>query len=250
MKKFFRISGILVLFLGVAAYIVYAMAFMPRHQDEACCSGIILNISDDSNADFISRQTIINILHEADLNPVGRKLKDIDLSKMEQLISGCQYARSVECYKTSGGKIAIDVVQRTPVVFVLSDSLDGYYVDTDGLIIPNTAYAANIPVATGHISKTYAKQQLRELGMFLLDNSFWDNQIEQIVVLSDSHGCEVVELIPRVGNQTIFLGTMDDFETKLKRLRTFYEDGLSQIGWNKYCRFNLQYANQVLCEKK
>jgi cell division protein FtsQ len=80
----------------------------------------------------------------------------------------------------------------------------------------------------------------------LRENSFWNAQIEQINVLKDND----IELIPRVGDHIIYLGKIDNFEEKLKRLMIFYKDGLNKIGWNKYKRINLEYDNQIICTNK
>ena len=74
--------------------------------------------------------------------------------------------------------------------------------------------------------------------------------IEQIHIEPDAKGTFVATLIPRVGDHTIFLGTLDQLDTKLRRLQIFYQQGLPQVGWNKYSRLDLQYGNQIVCTKK
>jgi cell division protein FtsQ len=60
----------------------------------------------------------------------------------------------------------------------------------------------------------------------------------------------VVTLVPRVGDQTIYMGSLEKYEKKLRRMRIFYEKALVKVGWNKYSRFNLEYDNQVVCTKR
>ena len=59
-----------------------------------------------------------------------------------------------------------------------------------------------------------------------------------------------VELVPRVGNHIIMLGSFDRFEQKLEKLRKFYLYGLNEIGWNAYSKIDLQYRDQVVCTRK
>ena len=59
-----------------------------------------------------------------------------------------------------------------------------------------------------------------------------------------------VELVPRVGEHTVLLGTPTRVEEKLARLKEFYTEGLNKVGWNKYSALNLKYDNQVICKKK
>jgi cell division protein FtsQ len=53
-----------------------------------------------------------------------------------------------------------------------------------------------------------------------------------------------------VGNHQILLGSLDDFEKKLKHLRLFYEQVIPKMGWEKYSVINLKYRNQIVCTKK
>lgn len=59
-----------------------------------------------------------------------------------------------------------------------------------------------------------------------------------------------IELVPRVGDHLVYLGRLDNFEQKLKRLKVFYEKGLNQVGWNKYSRINVEFSNQIICTKR
>lgn len=59
-----------------------------------------------------------------------------------------------------------------------------------------------------------------------------------------------VELIPRVGRFRIVLGSLDDFEEKLNKLRLFYDQAIPKVGWDKYSVIDLKYKNQIVCTKK
>ena len=48
----------------------------------------------------------------------------------------------------------------------------------------------------------------------------------------------------------IFLGKPGNYEEKFEKLKTFYEKGLNQVGWNKYSRISLEFNNQIICTKK
>ena len=77
------------------------------------------------------------------------------------------------------------------------------------------------------------------------DFGYGDEEIEQIHVVSP----EQVELYPRVGQHVIDLGSVDNFQEKLHRLRIFYREGLERVGWNKYRAISLAYDNQIVCTK-
>ena len=80
---------------------------------------------------------------------------------------------------------------------------------------------------------------------FLEDNTFWNAQIEQIFIRDDLK----IELVPRVGEAIILLGTLDNYQSKLEKLRKLYVNGFNVVGWNKYKLIDLQYKDQVVCSK-
>lgn len=124
---------------------------------------------------------------------------------------------------------------------------ESYYIDENGDIMPTTSsFTAYLPLATGYITHSYAKSQLYPMAVYLKNNPFWDAQIEQIYVTENNE----IELIPRIGDNLILLGKIDNFEQKLENLQCLYEQALSKVGWNKYDTINLKYNNQVICSKR
>lgn len=110
--------------------------------------------------------------------------------------------------------------------------------------IPNSS--AHVAVVTGYVDRDFAVKELYTLGVFLQAHPLWDAQIEQINVTQ----AKELELVPRVGEHIIFLGKPGNYEEKFEKLKTFYEKGLNQVGWNKYSRISLEFNNQIICTKK
>ena len=137
------------------------------------------------------------------------------------------------------------MVPQRPVLHVISQNGDDYYLSSTGLTMPTASFNVNLCVATGRISKQFASERLLEMALFIHDNLFWREQIEQIHVLSP----ERIVLYPRVGQHVIELGSIDGFQEKLDRLRIFYRKGLERVGWNKYSTISLAYDGQIVCTK-
>jgi cell division protein FtsQ len=53
-----------------------------------------------------------------------------------------------------------------------------------------------------------------------------------------------------VGGQTILLGSVQDFETKLDNLMLVYKKVFSKAGWAMYDTVSLKFKNQVVCTRK
>ena len=109
-----------------------------------------------------------------------------------------------------------------------------------------TDQAVHVAIATGFIDRKFAQNELYELGKYIRTNPFWKSQVEQIHVTPKKE----IEIVPRVGDQILFLGKIDDYTEKFSKLQKFYKEALNEVGWNKYNRINVEFGNQIICTKK
>ena len=220
-----------------------------RFQHQACRSGLQgygIDYQDSIDHGFISQKGILRLLNGKKLSPVGKKMGDINTRLLEEELSQHPLIENVECYRTPGCKIGIEVTQRLPILRVMANNGDNYYIDNKGKIMPIPNSSAHVAVVTGYVDRDFAVKELYTLGVFLQAHPLWDAQIEQINVTQ----AKELELVPRVGEHIIFLGKPGNYEEKFEKLKTFYEKGLNQVGWNKYSRISLEFNNQIICTKK
>ena len=235
-----------IVMLALIAYLVVAITAFNKPGKQTC-RDVELVIKDTAYAGFISKGDIKGILEYKGIYPIGKPMTRISTKSLEKEISKHPLIDQTECYKTPSGKVCIEVTQRIPILRVMSANGEDYYIDNKGTVMPLEAKCiAHRTIVTGNVEKSFAKKDLYKFGVFLQNNKFWDAQIEQINVLSD----RTVELVPRVGDHLVYLGKLENFEDKLARLKTFYEKGLNQVGWNKYSRINLEFNNQIICTKR
>lgn len=233
--------------LLVLAYLVIAITAFNVKPADLICQDIDLVIKDSVNAGFITKKEVTTILTNKQVYPVGKKADDIDLKVLEEILGTHPLIDQVECYKTPGGKLYVEVTQRVPILRVMGRNGENYFVDNKGTIMPPEARCvAHLPIVTGNVEKSFALTDLYQFALFLQKNKFWDAQIEQINVLKGRE----VELVPRVGDHIVFLGKIDGYENKLDRLKEFYRKGLNKVGWNKYDRISVEFSNQIICTKK
>lgn len=251
MSKLVKFTLVSLLTLGLMAYVIYAVFFLSGPDEEERCSAVELVVEKDDEASmFVDEKDIETILKNANMYPKGMLMRNVDTEKIEEVIKKNEFISKVECYKSANGKLCISAEQRVPVIFVIPDGKDGYFVDAQGNIIPDRNSATNLVVASGNIDEKYASKELAEFGKFLQMDDFWNNQIEQIYVTKNRKGKRVVELVPRVGDQIVYLGVLDDYEKKLRKLRKFYDRAIGTVGWKKYAQVNLEYDNQIICTKR
>ena len=237
---------LIICFCLALGYLAVALFLFNRQPAGILCEKIELTIEGDTSTNYITHKGVENLLKKKKLYPVGKPLDEISSAAIEQVLQEHPLVADVECYKTSAHNIHIDVFQRVPILRVMNNRGENFYVDKKGSVITSRIKCVDsLPVVTGFVEKSFASRDLYQFGLFLQDNPFWDAQIEQINVLPD----KMVELVPRVGNHIIHLGSLDHFEQKLERLKKFYEKGLNEVGWNKYSRINIEFENQIICTK-
>ena len=196
--------------------------------------------------DMIDEEMILSLLKEKMLNPVGKPLDRVDVMAIESALSQHPLVGSAQCYKTGGDKVRINLSSKIPMVRVLNIYGQDFYVDSRGEILTQHSLAVQLPVATGYIDRRFASEDLLEVVRAIDDSEFWKAQVEQIDVTKEGQ----IQLVPRVGDHLLVLGTADDVESKLDRLMNFYEKGLDNVGWNKYRTISVAYDNQVVCKKR
>ena len=240
-------SLIIVFDIAIAAYLVLAItAFNKPAEKATVCSEVKIDIENDIMDGFLNAKTIKTILEKVHLYPLGRPMAEVSARDIEETLQKNPFIEIAECHKTQSGHVCIRLKQRMPVVHVMANNNENYYVDTNGGIMPETRVATDNIIATGHISKKYAQKYLAPMVNIIIQDKFWQSQIEQINVLNDGS----MEIVPRVGEHIVCLGAPTNIEKKLERLRKFYQYGLNQAGWNKYAYINIEFDNQIICRRK
>ena len=264
-----RIVSIIVATL-LFCYIVFVSFFFRESRQKELCRDLQVVVVDSLDKHFVSESDLVHILKKADLNPIKRPMDEINTDRIENELLKNEMIARVEAYKTPSGMIKLEVEQKIPILRVISPR-GNYYVDNLGSTMPvSRRYVAHVPVVSGYVEKELqftikdslvtrldwpmsedrsvlrAVTDFANLHYFCRENDFWNNQIEQIYVHPDNG----VELIPRVGNHRIVLGSFADFEEKLDNLRLFYEKAIPKVGWEKYSIISLKYKDQIVCTKR
>ena len=243
MKKILYIILAILLAAYLCASVYY---FTNTKQNETLCEKVEVVIVDSLEKYFLNEKEIIAYLTKAKLYPLNKKCDEINTHQIEEALLKNEVIESVEVVQAVSGKVTIKILQRMPVLHVFSSG-GSYYVDKTGQPMPSSlGQAMLVPVASGNIEKSFAISELYKFALFLQNDAFWNDQITQIHVRS----AKDVELVPRVGSHRILLGSLDDFEKKLRNLRKFYEQVIPKMGWEKYSVINLKYKNQIVCTKK
>jgi len=244
MKKILVITGICLL----AGYLIFAAFYFQEKPMDGVCTKFEVEVKNSTSEDqFVDTENIIKYIKEKGLDPTGKQLKNVNSNAIEEAILSNQLVKKADVFVTNNGAIKASIEERKPILRVISNSGDNYYVDNEGMKMPlSKRFTAYLPVATGAIKEDFAKADLYKFALFLHQDKFWNAQIEQIVVLPNND----IKLIPRVGDHQIILGNLQNYKERLDKLMAFYENGLNEAGWNKYSTINLKFDKQVVCTKR
>lgn len=234
-----------ILLLGIVAYLVWAVVQYARPTERQVCTDVKVSVQDSAASGLVSHDYVLGILGQRHISPKGMRLSSISLRGLDSLVTADPYVARASCHFTSAGVLCIDVVPRKPVMHVIQDDGDEYYMTDGGEVIPASLAMEGLCLATGHLRRSFAKGKLLPLAAYINDDEFWSLQVEQVYVTPSGQ----VEIIPRVGRHVVRLGSTDHYQDKLRRLRYFYQYGMPKVGWNRYKTINLAYDGQIVCTK-
>jgi len=229
--------------------VVVLMSFIEVKKAAVICKDVKVYIP--GNQYFIDKQEIDNIVNAHGL--VGRNIDDINIQSLESRLKANPFVQSAKVYEDMDGIIQVEISQREPILRIMNQDNQDFYVDSHGLKIPlSENFTAMVLVANGFIEEpfngtvdtlhTQLASDIYKTAEYIRRDSLWAAQIAEIYVNKDHE----MELIPRVGNQRILLGDADSLDNKFHNLLVFYKKALPQAGWGTYKIINIKYANQVV----
>ena len=232
----------ILLLVGVFGYIVFAITNLAHPTEEVTCDSVSVSICDSVPSDCITIDYIYGILRRHKIAVEGKKFSEIDLPMIDSLIMENPYIDHVRSHFTATGTLYIQVTPQHPILHIMAQNGEDYYLDCKGTVMPVDTVKADLCVATGNISQKFARERLIPLAKYINEDKFWNRQIEQIHVVADYD----IEMIPRVGKHIIMLGDARNYTDQLERLLLFYREGLPVVGWNKYKAINLAFDGQIV----
>ncbi|MCX6333868.1 MAG: hypothetical protein NT092_06125 [Bacteroidia bacterium] len=258
MKKLLKILLLIPVLYLFALPVYYAVSSSSKP-----CSEIVVKITDSADYHFVTKRQLLNLAYGKNGKILGQPLKKVSAIDIENRINVLRELKVAEVYTTSDGELHIYADQRNPVVRILPDEGGDYFLDEDGFLFrKRNLYNPRLHIVAGNITITPAMldsvsvldtlikhtilKDVYHFVNYIRDDDFWSAQIDQIYI--DSR--DEVNLIPRVGNNLIHLGTFENYEGKLRNLEAFYNEVLPEVGWNKYSTINLEYKDQIVCKRK
>ena len=236
--------------------------FINKMTADAICEGVVINLADSSKHQFVTNNDIMNALRATGIRVTGQKIRDIPLTKLEERVKAFTELRVAEVYISEDMKLHVYGNQREPVMRVMASYGGDFFIDREGVIMRrHNLYTPNLHILeidmvfnseqmTGtnifESEKTANLAQAFELVNYIRGDSFWNGMIDQLSMSRDGR----VTLVPHVGNHTVKMGRVENYEEKLHNLRVFYRQAMPVAGWDRYRVINVEYKGQVVCQRR
>jgi cell division protein FtsQ len=241
----------------VVVGIIAVAAFMRKKRNEVNDIKVSINHLSDGENDFIKEKDIKEIIRRSfDDNVAEQRLGQLDVQRVEKVLEQDPFIKNAETYVDIAGNLNITITQREPICRIIDNNGLNYYLDRNGVKMPPSKYfSARVPIVTGalppHIpdfltKKNHGLKNIYTLLDYLNNDVFYKTFIQQIHM--DASG--ELTLIPILGDQKLRIGTIDDLDDKMKRLKIFYEEAMPYEGWKKYNSISVKYRGQIVCKKR
>jgi|HubBroStandDraft_5_1064220.scaffolds.fasta_scaffold78876_1 cell division protein FtsQ len=241
--------------LASAGMLVLLIAAINNRNGKAC-KGYKITINGVGNQSFISAKAVENIITDSGVEKLdGKIISSFDLKSIEIKLKQNAWINNAELFFDNNEILRVNITEREPVARIFSNMETNFYMDSSGMQLPIPAgLPVKLPVFTSYPypglktlgADSILLNDIKALSCFILRDSFWMAQIDQIDITGD----KTFELIPVVGNHVIEFGNGSDFKIKFARLFIFYKEVLSKTGFNKYTKIDVQYKGQVIGTKK
>jgi len=250
--------------MGAGALVLWAFS-ISRHNAQPVPE-LRVNIQKGQNVDeLITKREVDSIVHSHFGLLQGTPMSQIDVGAIQVVVNRHPAIQSCNVHMGVDGILNIDIQQRAPMFRVMNSDGSGFYVDTLGqsfnLLDRSVAYVPIVSVegviGAMEFPATLEYYDGNALGLTYLDELVvFGNHMRKHSELKDwiEHihltTMGTVEVIPRIGRQVIDYGSIYNLEMKTKMLFQFYKSQLNITNIEKYSRINLNFENQVICEKR
>jgi len=252
-----------ILFIIPVLYMIIIPFFFAASANSGPCTRILINITDSSDYHFVTKRHLMSLVYGSSSKILGRPLRDIPITDIEGRIKTLKELKEAEVYTAIDGTLHVYINQRNPIMRVIPDEGGDFFIDEDGYLFRRrNLYNPRLHIIQGNIDITPAMldsvsildttikntilKDVYHIVNYIRGDSFWSAQIDQIYV----SGKNEIDLIPRVGNHTVHLGTFENYKDKMRNLEAFYEKVLPEVGWEKYSLINLEFRDQIVCRRR
>ena len=249
------------LWVGISAGLLLLFVFEKAEYGSRVCKTMNIRITNPTDYPMIDKKGVEELILKAQNPIIGNYMSVIDIRRIKRSLITSSFVTSAEVYSSITGDIYVNVTQRIPIVRVINEVGENYYIDSAGWVIPyQVAHPAKVIIATGLIPESFNFVERPRVSVKMLDklsplrkiyalseqmskDHFFESLIGQIYI----NDKQEIELTPRFGDQLIMFGDTSDIKHKIGNLEAFYSNVMDKVGWTTYDTINVKFRNQVVC---
>jgi cell division protein FtsQ len=190
----------------------------------------------------------------AEKYPVGKNAASFNLFALENTLSKNPWIERADIYFDNQQLLHINIKQKSPVARLFTSEGYSYYLDKSYNLLPlkQTDHIV-LPVFTNYYvnptgmkkSDSMLLERIVSLSTYFIQDSFWMAQVESVYIKPDNG----FELSTQVGDHVVDLGLRSEWGPMFKKLKLLYQKFNEEDSWNRYDHINLQFKDQVVCER-
>ncbi|MGM5469552.1 cell division protein FtsQ/DivIB [Flavobacteriaceae bacterium LMO-SS05] len=193
---------------------------------------------------FITHETVSKLLIQNQQSIANKPKEIIDLNGLENSLTSNPMIKEAQVFISVDGKITAEIEQKKPIARVSTNA--SYYIDDRGSYMPlSSNYTARVPLITGTVYKNELSNVFK-----IASKVEQDDFLRKHVVEIHQNNNKSIDLIFRMHDFTIHLGSLKSLDKKINNLKAFYQKAMRDNTLNQYSVVNLKFDNQVICTKK
>lgn len=222
------------------------------------CDNLLVNVDYDSGVRFVNQSDVENLLTDNGHDPLhGSKQKNIHLATLEKRIRTNKLVKDCQVYHDLAGNLVVDIEQEKPVARWITTAQNGewhkasgFYINGEGDYLPlSDRYSARVLMVAGSFFQNRPNlrsgpgESVLDMIKYVQEDPFWQAQVVQMNVSKNGE----IDLLTALGDQRIEFGKAENIESKLAKLRIFYQKVMTS-DWSRYSRISIKYHDQIVCE--
>lgn len=191
---------------------------------------------------YIDESSVNKLLIQNEEQVKNLSIENLDLNLIETQVEAHPMVENAEVFLDIDRTFHVMIKQPIPLARVVG--MDQYYIDSKGEKMPlSEHYSARVPIVRDLSEKNI--QFAYQLIKYINQDLFLKQHITQIDAYPDAQ----FGLSMRNQDFKIFVGKAEELNLKFMNFKAFYVKAQKDTLLKRYKRINLQYGNQVVCEK-
>ena len=146
----------LIFYILLLGYLVVVLGFVSGKAGNVVCSNLNIQIKDSLSNRFITSNHVKNIIDAENIRALGYAERIVNTQELERILDNQPVVKDAQVFKTIDGTLNIRIEQRLPVLRVMNERNQSYYIDEEGQVLPlKRNFTMHTLVANGFIREPF-----------------------------------------------------------------------------------------------